>query len=195
MPFAAPNSSRCISVVVASSFFLLSCGSFGTRPTKDAVRNSKVDASTVHVCDTEKYQNNPDYVKSSKKTDVHKLKNEETVYLHDETEKCETVFDEDSGPECGVQRSIRLIWKSGSQVIDSFSFLESGCEEPGSHSLSAEPWAPDSIQLKGDLVKVRHYWNYYVRTEAEEKYQCLLRILKIDRKKMKLVDVGWNKCQ
>lgn len=192
MPFAAPNNLRLVAVFGASIIFSGGCSSIGA---KDSIRSVKTDAAKVRVCDAEKYQDNPDFQESSKKTDVHKIKNGETVYFHDETKKCETVFDEDYGLECGVQRSLRLVWHSRSQIVDSFSFLESGCEDPGSHNLDAEPWAPDSIRIKKDLVKVRHYWNYYVRTRAEEKNQCLLRIMKIDREKMKLVDLGWDKCK
>lgn len=191
MPFAAPNSSGRLAVFVASIVFSCGCSSI---PAKDSVHPSVEGASTIRVCDAEKYRDNPGFQESSKKSNVHKIKDEGSVYIQDDIKKCETVFDEDYGIECGVQRNLRLIWQSRSQVVDSFSFLDSGCEEPGSHILSAEPWAPDSIQIQNELVKVRHYWNYYVRTEAEEKNRCMVRILKIDRKKMKLVDLGWDKC-
>lgn len=192
MLFAASNNSRRAAVFLALILFSGGCGSTGV---KDSVAPVKTEMVTVRVCDAERYRDNSDFQESSEKTDVHKIKNDETVYLQDETKKCETVFDEDYGLECGVQRSLRLVWRSSSQIIDSFSFLDSGCENPGSHSLVAEPWAPDSIEIKDDLIKVRHSWNYYVRTKAEEKNQCLLRNLKIDRKKMKLTDLGWGKCQ
>jgi hypothetical protein len=171
---------------------LCACSSKGTKT--PSVSTSKVETPKANVCDSEPYKGNADYNEVSEKEYVNDLKNGDRVYLKNEVKKCEEYFDEGVGLECGIQRTVSLVWESNSKTVDSAGFLESGCEHPNSPFLKTEPWAPNDVKVKKDIATVEHYWNYYERN-ADEDEKCLLRRFNMDRSKKKLIELSEGKCK
>lgn len=167
-------------------FLLLSCGSPLIQKSQ---LGTKAEIYKASACESENYLGKSDYQQKSEREYLNKLKNGEAVYLQTEIKRCEEVFSENGGVECGVQKTIKLIWEKDKKSIDSFSFLDSGCEDPNSRSLNMEPWDQNDVVVKKDVVKVRHYWNFYSYKEEDDE-RCMIHIFKLDRRKMKLHDLG-----
>lgn len=154
----------------------------------------KLESLKATVCESEVYVGNSDYKQRSDKEYINKLKNGEQVYLQTEVKRCEEVFDEGADLECAIHKTIKLIWEKDEKPIDTFTFLDSGCEKPNSRSLNMEPWDQNGIAVRKDVVRVGHYWNYYSHSEEEDE-RCMSHVFKLDRGKMKLRDLGEKRCR
>jgi len=177
-------------IIIAFSFLCFGCGSAQLQ----SPSSQKIETPKASVCDSENYKDNPDYNPVSEKQFVNKIKDGEQVYLQKDVQKCETTFSEEDGLECGLQLSLKLVWELNKKIVDSISFVESGCEDPNSPSLRIEPWAPNDVRVRKNTIKVEHYWNYYSRS-ANEDEECKFRVFKIDRNKQKLQELREEHCQ
>lgn len=167
-------------------FLILACASPSIQKSPP---EPKLETHKTSVCESQSYIANPDYIQRSEREYLNKLKNGEAVYLQTVVERCEEMFSEEGGVECGIHKTIKLIWEKDKKPIDSFSFLNSGCQEPNSQSLRMEPWDQNDVNIRKDIVKVRHYWNYYSHSEEEDE-RCMFHVFKLDRRKLKFHDLG-----
>lgn len=181
---------RAIKIVIMTPFLVSVCAS---PLIQKSPPESKFETLKTSVCESESYVGNTDYKQRSEKEYLNKLKNGEEVYLQTVVERCEARFIEEGDLECGLQKTIKLIWEKNNKLIDSFSFLDSGCEEPNSSSLRMEPWDQNNIIVKKDVVNVIHYWNYYSHSNEDER--CMSHSFRLDRRKMKFHDLGEKSCR
>lgn len=172
-------------------FFSIGCA---TSPYHSVTSDPPASPPKTRICETETYTDNPEYKEYSVKEFVNTLQGAEVVYLQTDVRKCEEMFSEESGAECGLQRVDKLVWEKDKKVIDSFYFLESGCQEPHSPSLKMEPWDQNDVRVHSDMVDVQHYWNYYSQDDEQES-RCLVRRFMLDRLKMKFSELPEEDCR
>lgn len=178
-------------IFLLTPILVLACSS---SPIQTSSPTPKIETLKANVCETEGYADNPEYKQRSEKEYLNKLENGEEIYLETIVERCEEVFSEGGGIECGIQKTIKLVWQKDKKPIDSFSFLNSGCQEPNAQNLRMEPWDQNDVTVRNGIVKVRHYWNYYSHSEEEDE-RCMFHVFKLDRRKLKFHDLGEKSCR
>jgi hypothetical protein len=177
--------------LIFATLFIFGCVS---TPLQNESLKYKSKSSIKSICESESYTGDPDYKQVSEKEYVNILPNGEEIYIQTEVQRCEAFFSEGGELECGIQKTVRLVWDKNTKAIGNVVFLDSGCSQPNDPSLRMEPWDQNDVRVKKDLVTVEHYWNYYSRGQKEED-ECMLRIFKIDRKKMKLRELKERACR
>ncbi len=169
-------------------FLLISCVLFSgcaskpsidTEPATEAKPKARAD-----VCSDANYLDNPRFNEVSEKLYTTRVKRDEEVYLQFDVKRCASFSEDSEDGECGLNKTMVLVWEKNNQIVDKVVFHESSCVPVDSPYLKIEPWSPNDIIFRSGLIKVVHVWDYYERPDRNEDDK-LCRVFKLDSKAKK----------